>query len=39
MQEYCGCVYSLRDTNRHRREVGRGQIELGKMFYGKDSDE
>ena len=39
MQEYCGCVYSLRDTNRHRREVGRGQIELGKMFYGNDSDE
>ncbi|WBU59738.1 epoxyqueuosine reductase QueH [Paracoccus albus] len=36
MQEYCGCVYSLRDTNRHRREVGRGPIEIGTMFYGKD---
>ena len=22
-QEYCGCVYSLRDTNRHRRNQGR----------------
>ena len=22
-QEYCGCVYSLRDTNHHRRNQGR----------------
>jgi predicted adenine nucleotide alpha hydrolase (AANH) superfamily ATPase len=35
-QEYCGCVYSLRDTNRHRRETGRKAIELGVQFYGPD---
>ncbi|MEW6353080.1 MAG: epoxyqueuosine reductase QueH [Pseudomonadota bacterium] len=34
-QEYCGCVYSLRDTNRHRRATGRGKIKLGVKFYGK----
>lgn len=32
-QEYCGCVYSLRDTNRHRRSQGRPLIELGTQFY------
>jgi predicted adenine nucleotide alpha hydrolase (AANH) superfamily ATPase len=32
-QEYCGCVYSLRDTNRHRRETGRPAIEIGTQFY------
>ncbi len=32
-QEYCGCIYSLRDTNKHRREQGREMIELGKVFY------
>jgi predicted adenine nucleotide alpha hydrolase (AANH) superfamily ATPase len=34
-QEYCGCVYSLRDTNRHRLEVGRKPIEIGTQFYQK----
>lgn len=33
-QEYCGCAYSLRDTNNHRRSRGRPAIELGKEFYG-----
>jgi epoxyqueuosine reductase len=33
-QEYCGCVYSLRDTNKHRLETGRGKIEIGKQYYG-----
>ncbi|MXV35143.1 MULTISPECIES: epoxyqueuosine reductase QueH [unclassified Saccharibacter] len=33
-QEYCGCAYSLRDTNAHRRSRGRPAIELGKEFYG-----
>src|ERR1700723_3318864 len=28
-QEYCGCVYSLRDTNQHRRNQGRAPIMLG----------
>ena len=38
-QEYCGCVYSLRDTNRGRRKQGRAPIEIGKLYYGKPSDE
>jgi len=33
-QEYCGCVYSLRDTNRHRVASGRQRIQLGVKFYG-----
>ncbi len=32
-QEYCGCVYSLRDTNQHRQQTGRGKIEIGTQFY------
>jgi hypothetical protein len=35
-QEYCGCVYSLRDTNRHRREQGRPPVVIGTQFYGRD---
>ena len=35
-QEYCGCVYSLRDTNRRRRNTGRAPIEIGVLYYGKD---
>src|SRR5690606_5640746 len=37
MQEYCGCAYSLRDTNRWRLETGRERIDLGKKYYGDDS--
>jgi predicted adenine nucleotide alpha hydrolase (AANH) superfamily ATPase len=33
-QEYCGCVYSLRDTNLHRVGQGRERVEMGKNFYG-----
>ena len=33
-QEYCGCVYSLRDTNRHRRAQGRDRIRIGELYYG-----
>jgi predicted adenine nucleotide alpha hydrolase (AANH) superfamily ATPase len=32
-QEYCGCVYSLRDTNLWRQKNGREKIEKGKQFY------
>ncbi|WP_163120920.1 epoxyqueuosine reductase QueH [Acinetobacter portensis] len=32
-QEYCGCVYSLRDTNRWRMSHGRDRIKLGVKFY------
>ena len=33
-QEYCGCVYSLRDTNNWRMANGRPRIEFGVKFYG-----
>jgi hypothetical protein len=33
-QEYCGCVYSLRDTNLHRIRKGLDRIEMGKNYYG-----
>jgi len=36
-QEYCGCVYSLRDTNQWRVSQGREKIEPGTKFYGEDS--
>ena len=32
-QEYCGCVYSLRDTNLWRLKQGRARIEKGVKFY------
>lgn len=37
MQEYCGCVYSLRDTNRWRRQNGRERIQIGVKFYSWDA--
>jgi len=33
-QEYCGCVYSLRDTNLWRRKQGRNAIRIGEQYYG-----
>lgn len=38
-QEYCGCVYSLRDTNRFRMSQGRDRIKLGVKFYSAISTE
>lgn len=35
-QEYCGCVYSLRDTNKWRTSQGRGKVEIGKKYYSTD---
>jgi predicted adenine nucleotide alpha hydrolase (AANH) superfamily ATPase len=35
-QEYCGCVYSLRDTNDWRQENHREKIERGVKFYGRE---
>ena len=32
-QEYCGCVYSLRDTNKWRKENNRPRIKRGIKFY------
>lgn len=37
-QEYCGCIYSLRDTNQWRIKQGREPIQLGNTFYGIESD-
>ena len=34
LQEYCGCVYSLRDTNRHRIAQGGERIRIGVRYYG-----
>lgn len=32
-QEYCGCIYSLRDTNEWRVKNGREAIKIGEEFY------
>lgn len=32
-QEYCGCIYSLRDTNDWRKSKGRDEITIGEEFY------
>lgn len=37
-QEYCGCIYSLRDTNRHRITRGRERIRLSDLCYGQLQD-
>ncbi len=37
-QEYCGCVYSLRDTNRHRVASGRERIQIGVQYYQPDDN-
>ncbi len=37
-QEYCGCIYSLRDTNKWRKSKGRKKIELGVHYYGTETE-
>ena len=37
-QEYCGCVYSLRDTNQWRVANGREKIVRGEKFYHFDGE-
>jgi predicted adenine nucleotide alpha hydrolase (AANH) superfamily ATPase len=37
-QEYCGCVYSLRDTNAWRKQNNRERIKLGVNFYGTEEE-
>ncbi len=32
-QEYCGCVYSMRDTNKWRVQNGRERIKIGQTYY------
>jgi epoxyqueuosine reductase len=36
-QEYCGCAYSLRDTNAWRKQNGRERIKIGVKYYGDDT--
>jgi len=38
-QEYCGCVFSLRDANRQRAATGRDRIRLGELYYGNPAPE
>ena len=38
-QEYCGCIYSLRDTNEHRLSQGRERIKIGVQYYTADKNE
>lgn len=37
-QEYCGCVYSLRDTNKWRLANGREKIARGEKYYGVEAE-
>lgn len=37
-QEYCGCVYSLRDTNKWRTENDRPKVVIGEKYYGTESE-
>ena len=37
MQEYCGCVYSLRDTNNWREKNLRPKIEIGINYYSRSN--
>jgi hypothetical protein len=37
-QEYCGCIYSLRDTNNWRKKNNRAEISIGEEFYGADEN-
>ncbi|NNM58706.1 MAG: epoxyqueuosine reductase QueH [Legionellales bacterium] len=35
-QEYCGCAYSLRDTNNWRVQNGRKKINIGVQYYSDE---
>lgn len=37
-QEYCGCIFSLRESNRWRKQNNRELIQIGVKYYGFDSD-
>lgn len=38
-QEYCGCIYSLRDTNKWRESKNRDKISIGEEFYAEKISE
>ncbi|HTL46724.1 MAG TPA: epoxyqueuosine reductase QueH [Verrucomicrobiae bacterium] len=35
-QQYCGCAYSLRDTNEWRMKNGRGKVQLGQDYFSPE---
>jgi len=35
-QEYCGCIFSLRDSNDWRVKSGREEIKIGEEFYSEN---
>lgn len=37
-QEYCGCVYSLRDTNQWRKSNGRDRVKIGINYYTHEEE-
>lgn len=37
-QEYCGCIYSLRDTNEWRKKNGRDRVRILTRFYGRNGE-
>jgi len=37
-QEYCGCIYSLRDSNKWRLANGREKIRIGEKYYAPATD-
>lgn len=38
-QEYCGCIYSLRDSNQWREKNNREKISIGEQFYAEKINE
>lgn len=38
-QEYCGCVFSLRDTNHWRLKNGRSRVKIGVKYYGQEDQQ
>ena len=38
-QQYCGCVYSLRDSNRWRVKQNREKIKIGQDYYSNNEDD
>ena len=38
-QEYCGCVYSLRDTNEKRKKRGLSRIHIGTKYYSNEPND
>ena len=38
-QQYCGCIYSLRDTNKWRLANGRPKVVIGQDYYRREGDQ